>query len=66
MTGIHKDEPYINLAIITAADYLVSRDADLLDLGRDSDVDGERLRRHSPRLRVLDPVEFLVELRRQL
>jgi uncharacterized protein len=61
-----KDEPYINLAIITAADYLVRRDADLLDLGRDSDVDGERLRRHSPRLRVLDPVEFLVELRRQL
>src|SRR5262245_19806692 len=30
-----KDEPYINLAIATDAEYLTSRDKDLLDLMRD-------------------------------
>jgi putative PIN family toxin of toxin-antitoxin system len=61
-----KDEPYINLAIAAGAGYLVSRDTDLLDLGQPSDLDGGRLRRRAPHLRILDPVSFLVETRYRL
>lgn len=31
-----KDEPYLNLACVSGAEYLVSRDADLLDLAAGS------------------------------
>ena|SRR5271157_912746 len=59
-----KDESYLNLALAAGANYLVSRDSDLLDLARQSDADGERLRLQAPRLRVLDPAAFLAEMRR--
>lgn len=59
-----KDEPYINLAIAGEADYLVSRDNDLLDLARADDVDGVRLRALAPNLRILPPGDFLQEVRR--
>jgi putative PIN family toxin of toxin-antitoxin system len=59
-----KDEPYINLAIAAGADYLVSRDADLLDLARPSDSDGRRLLEHAPSLQILDPNSFLAALAR--
>lgn len=49
-----KDEPYINLALAAGADYLVSRDKDLLDLMAD-----EAFRRLAPGLVVLDPVALL-------
>jgi putative PIN family toxin of toxin-antitoxin system len=58
-----KDEPYINLAIAAGARYLVSRDNDVLDLAKPSDADGARLRHHAPRLQILDPLSFLVEMR---
>jgi uncharacterized protein len=61
-----KDEPYINLAIAAKASYLVSRDTDVLDLARLHDPDGARLRDHAPQLRIVDPVSFLVEIRRQI
>jgi putative PIN family toxin of toxin-antitoxin system len=59
-----KDEPYINLAIAANARFLVSRDNDILDLATNPGSDGERLRRMAPDLRILDPVAFLIEIRR--
>ena len=61
-----KDEPYINLAIAAGAHYLVSRDRDILDLANRNDPDGARLLRHAPQLQILDPVSFLVEIRRTI
>jgi putative PIN family toxin of toxin-antitoxin system len=52
-----KDEPYINLAIAADADYLTSRDKDLLDLMQDPDFTTR-----FPRIRVLDPVSLLNEI----
>ena len=49
-----KDEPYLNLAIATGSQYLVSRDKDLLDLMNDK----EHCERF-PALTILDPVAFL-------
>jgi hypothetical protein len=48
------DEPYINLAIAAAAQYLVSWDKDLLDLMRDEDF-----RQRFPGLTILNPVALL-------
>jgi putative PIN family toxin of toxin-antitoxin system len=48
------DEPYVNLAIVTAAKFLVSRDKDLLDLMNDADF-----RTLYPSLTILDPVALL-------
>lgn len=59
-----KDEPYINLAIAAGARYLVSRDADILDLAPQASRDGARIRSHAPELQILDPVSFLDVLRR--
>ena len=49
-----KDEPYLNLAIVAVANYLVSRDKDLLDLMQD-----QSFREHYSDLIILDPVAFL-------
>jgi putative PIN family toxin of toxin-antitoxin system len=61
-----KDEPYINLAIATAANYLVSRDTDLLDLTEQDNADGVRLRSCAPQLQIVDPGTFLADVRRTL
>jgi putative PIN family toxin of toxin-antitoxin system len=61
-----KDAPYINLAITARVSHLVSRDNDILDLANASTPDGERLRHQAPELQILDPVAFLVEIRRRL
>lgn len=52
------DEVFINLAIIAKADYLVSRDNDLLDLRHDSVFISS-----FPDLRIVSPVEFLQAVR---
>ena len=52
-----KDEPYINLAIAADADYLTSRDNDLLDLMQDPDFTTR-----FPGIQVLDPVSLVREL----
>lgn len=52
-----KDEPPLNLAVEVRADYLISRDKDLLSLDTDTDF---RARFNS--LRVVDPVVFLTEI----
>jgi putative PIN family toxin of toxin-antitoxin system len=54
-----KDEPYLDLAIASGADYLVSRDQDLLDLRAPSSAPGQILRQWAPKLTILDPVELL-------
>ena len=58
-----KDEPYLNLAAAIGANFLVSRDNDLLDVMREENVDGEELRRRCPGLVVLDSVAFLARLK---
>ncbi len=60
------DEPYLNLAIEVQADYLVSRDNDLLDLMKSTTVDGIDFRKRSPFLRILNPVVFLREIEQKL
>ena len=48
------DEIFINLALANHADYLVSRDRDLLDLREDSEFSSQ-----SPGLTIVTPVGFL-------
>jgi len=49
-----KDEPFLNLAIQERADFIVSRDRDLLDLD-----DSRDFRLLYPFLRIVDPLAFL-------
>ncbi|HYJ86056.1 MAG TPA: putative toxin-antitoxin system toxin component, PIN family [Pyrinomonadaceae bacterium] len=58
------DEPYLNLAIDTEANYLVSRDKDLLDLMTGYNDECKEFRQRFRSLTVLEPVEFLNEVRR--
>ena len=55
------DEPYVNLAIATSAPFIVSRDADLLDLMKD-----DEFRRTHPRITILDPPAFLRHVRAEV
>ena len=55
-----KDEPYLNLALATGAQYLVSRDKDLLDLMKD-----DSFRQRCPNLTILDPSAFLQAIAHQ-
>jgi len=54
-----KDEPYLNLAVACQAEYLVSRDRDLLEGAND-------IATLPPNLRIVDPVAFLVAVRAQI
>ena len=58
-----KDEPYLNLACRSGAEYLVTRDNDLLDLAVSSSNAGLALRQRFPRLRIVEPVAFLLAVR---
>ena len=58
------DEPYLNLAIETEADYLVSRDRDLLDLMTGHDDSCKEFRQRFRFLTVIEPIEFLKAVRR--
>jgi putative PIN family toxin of toxin-antitoxin system len=55
-----KDEPYINLAIAAGADYLTSRDKDLLDLMNDQAFTSKY-----PSIRILDPASLLREIQQE-
>lgn len=57
-----KDEPYINLAIAAKAEYLVTRDRDLLDLCEPRNPEGQRLRDIATELSIVEPARFLLEL----
>jgi putative PIN family toxin of toxin-antitoxin system len=54
-----KDEKYINLAIQVEADYIVSRDEDLLDLMTSHRDECKDFRRRYRPLKVIEPVELL-------
>jgi len=57
-----KDEPYVNLALVAHAKYLVTRDSDLLDLMDETTEEGRAFRFKYPFLTILDPVVFLKEI----
>jgi uncharacterized protein len=54
-----KDEKYINLAVEAEADYLVSRDKDLLDLMTGYTDECKEFRQRFRPLKIIDPLEFL-------
>jgi putative PIN family toxin of toxin-antitoxin system len=54
-----KDEPYLNLAADCQAEFLVSRDRDLLE-------GATMIAETTPNLRIVDPVSFLAAIRAQL
>lgn len=54
-----KDEIIINLAIEAEADYIVSRDKDLLDLMTGYTDECKEFRRRFRKLKIVNPVEFL-------
>jgi len=58
------DEPYINLAARAKADYIVSRDNDLLDLMVDYTDEAKEFRQKFRPLKVIEPLEFLEEIRK--
>ena len=53
------DEPYINLAVETEADYIVSRDKDLLDLMTDYTDEAKEFRQRFRPLKIVAPTELL-------
>jgi len=53
------DESYLNLAIEVSADYLVSRDHDLLDLMNWNQEAGREFQRRFRFLKIVTPEEFL-------
>lgn len=57
-----KDEPYLNLAIVTNAIFLVSRDNDLLDLMRVETPEAQDFRARYPGLRIVDAPNFLKQV----
>lgn len=61
------DEPYINLAAAAAAeaDYLVSRDKDLLDLMTGHTDECKEFRQRFRPLKVIEPLAFLQLIREQ-
>jgi putative PIN family toxin of toxin-antitoxin system len=58
------DEPYLNLAIETEANFLVSRDKDLLDLMTGYNEEGKDFRQRFRSVIVIEPFAFLKEVRR--
>lgn len=58
-----KDEPYLNLAIAGRATHLITRDHDLLDINLPTSAAHERVRVAAPSLRVVDPADWLRDVR---
>lgn len=56
------DEPYINLAVAAGADFIVSRDKDLLDLMTGYTNECKEFRQRFRSLKVVEPLEFLKSL----
>ena len=57
-----KDAPYLNLAIAAGADYLVSRDRDLLDLMTGHTDECKEFRQRFRSLRVIEPITLLQQI----
>jgi len=60
-----KDEPYINLAVAADADYIVSRDNDLLDLMTGHTDESKEFRQRFRPLRVIDPLTLLGQVKKR-
>ena len=58
-----KDEPYLNLAIQAQAEFLVSRDKDILDLRQSLDAAAVEFRQKFAQIRIMEPLEFLRTMR---
>ena len=56
------DEPYVDLAAAVHADYLVTRDNDLLCLATDHSIEAKQFRQQFPFIRITEPVGFLADL----
>ena len=54
----------LDLALHAAANYLVTRDADLLDVPTGTDAESLAIRSAAPDLQIVDPVAFLTLIRR--
>ena len=54
-----KDEKYINLAVAADAEFIISRDTDLLDLMTGFDDDSKEFRQKFRRLKIIQPLKFL-------
>jgi predicted nucleic acid-binding protein len=59
-----KDEPYINLAVAVDADFIVSRDTDLLDLMTGHSGECKEFRQRFRKLKIIPPLEFLTQMAR--
>ena len=57
------DETYISLAIVAAADFIVSRDRDLLDLMTGYTDECKEFRQRFRTLRVLEPADLLRQVK---
>jgi predicted nucleic acid-binding protein len=57
------DEPYIDLAIEVHADFIVSRDNDLLDLMTGYTDECKEFRQRFKALRVIEPEDLLREMK---
>ncbi len=53
------DEIYINLAVKCEADYIVTRDKDLIDLMTNYDIESKKFRQKFRPLKIVQPLEFL-------
>lgn len=53
------DEVYINLAVEAEADFIVTRDKDLIDLMTDHDNKSKEFRQKFRTLKIVQPLEFL-------
>ena len=53
------DEPYINLAAAAGANFIISRDRDLLDLMTGHTDECKEFRQRFRSLKIIEPVEFL-------
>ena len=54
-----KDAPYLNLAIAAEADYLVTRDRDLLDLMIGHNAECKEFRQRFRKLKIIKPEDFM-------
>jgi predicted nucleic acid-binding protein len=59
------DEPYLNLAIAARAQFLVTRDKDLLDLMNWRKKDGREFRKRFRKLKIVDPASFVKEIEKR-
>ena len=57
------DEPYINLAVEARADFIVSRDRDLLDLMTGYGDDCKEFRQRFRTLKVIEPLDLLEQMK---